>query len=86
MNTDQLLVQRKQLEAAHNSASKALQQFPKLPSGLTPDVIRDTPEYRSAKAAYDAAFQSLRRFNQQHAKTLRRPTRPTGGRVQGGSR
>lgn len=33
------------------------------PLGLTPDHIKATPAYRSAKAKMDAAFANLRAFN-----------------------
>lgn len=33
------------------------------PMGLTPDAIRQHPDYRPAKQAFDSAFESLRRFN-----------------------
>jgi hypothetical protein len=72
METRQLLEQRQQLEAEHAAASATLKAFPRLGSGLTPDSVRNSADYRTAKATYDAAFQALRRFNQQYAARLRK--------------
>jgi len=33
------------------------------PKGLTPDAIKQSPEYQEAKRKSDAAFKALRRFN-----------------------
>ena len=63
------------LEAESDAAGAALKVFPKGPMGLTPDVVRATPEYRAAKARSDKAFQRLRDFNgvftKRFAKELR---------------
>lgn len=76
MSVDNLLIERQQLESAHSLASAALKAFPKLANGLVPDEVRAGVDYRTAKATYDAAFQSLRRFNQRYAKTLRKHKQP----------
>jgi len=33
------------------------------PMGLTPDTVKQSPEYQEAKRKSDAAFKALRRFN-----------------------
>ncbi len=40
-----------------------LNAFPKGAFGLTPDEVKFSPEYKAAKAAYDAKFEQLRNFN-----------------------
>lgn len=40
------------------------------PMGLTPDTVRATPEWRSARTAYDEAFGASRAFNQGFNKTF----------------
>jgi hypothetical protein len=57
------------LEAAVAAASAALRSFPKGPTGMTPDVIKASPEWRSARRDYSDAFEKLRAFN---AARLRR--------------
>ena len=54
---------QERLEAAVSTANAALKQFPRTAMGLTPDHIRVTPEYQSAKHAFDEAFAALRAFN-----------------------
>jgi len=54
------------LEANVTATAIALRAIPGAGSGsmgLTPDAVKASPEYRSAKAAYDAAFHALREFN-----------------------
>ena len=45
------------------------------PTGLTPDAVKETPEWRAAKASVDKAFARLRAFNavfvKKFAKELR---------------
>lgn len=75
-NVEILRAAQESLRRQHESASKALKEFPRLASGLTPDDVRCTPEFRAAKAAYDGTFQALRNFNQRYAKLLQRAGRP----------
>ena len=51
------------LEVAVKSASLALKAFTKGPTGLTPDHVKFSPEYRAAKLAFDQAFARMRAFN-----------------------
>lgn len=41
------------------------------PMGLTPDDVKASPAWRTAKAAFDQAFARLRRFNAGFVKTYR---------------
>lgn len=47
-------------------ASAALKGFPRSAMGLVTDEAKGSPEYRKARAAYDRAFQALRKFNTTH--------------------
>lgn len=51
------------LKAAHDAASKPLEAFPKGPLGLTPDAVKQTPEWRTAYAAERKAFEAMRQAN-----------------------
>lgn len=53
------------LEAEMNAASRAMDAWKahRGPTGLTPDHVRATPEWKAAKAALDLAFARLRSFN-----------------------
>jgi hypothetical protein len=42
---------------------KVMNSFPKGPMNLTPDHIRNTPEYQAARKAYDRSFSLLREVN-----------------------
>jgi len=71
-------VAKQHLDNECTAASEALNAVPGIgsgPMGLTPDAVRATPEYRTAKAAFDAAFAALRdfngKFNKQFAAELR---------------
>lgn len=49
-----------------------LRAFPHGPMGLTPDDVKQSPEFQSIKKAYDNAFAALRAFNQAYVKTYKR--------------
>jgi hypothetical protein len=49
--------------ARSRSAGDALNAFPKLPNGLTPDEVKATPEWQAAKRNYDNAFNAERAAN-----------------------
>jgi hypothetical protein len=52
--------------------SETLRKFPTGPTGLTPDAVKASPEYRAAKQAYDSAFAALRCFNASFIRTFAR--------------
>ena len=62
---------KQRLEADVAAYSDALNRFPKGPTGLTPDNIRATPEWREANAGFQRSFQALRRFNEVYVKEFR---------------
>lgn len=45
------------------AAGAALKAFPKGSMGLTPDAVKASPEYKAAKAEFDAAFFAQRQIN-----------------------
>jgi hypothetical protein len=51
------------LEKKNNTDSSALQFFERNAMGLIPDHVRETPEWKSAKKAFDSSFAELRNFN-----------------------
>ncbi len=62
---------RANIEAARTVASDRLHAIPGIgsgPMGLTPDAIRATPEYRSAKYQYDGAFLALQHHNGKYCR------------------
>jgi hypothetical protein len=54
---------RNQLEARLEIASNKLRAFPVGPTGITPDSVKATTEWRAARRAVDAAFAELREVN-----------------------
>jgi hypothetical protein len=54
---------RNTLRAEVDRTSAAMQVFPRDAMGLTPDSIKASPEFKTAKAAFDRAFAQLRNFN-----------------------
>lgn len=62
-----------QIEERVTRTSKILRAIPGVgsgPMGLTPDAVRASPEYRIAKAEFDAAFAALQTFNQRFHKAF----------------
>lgn len=54
---------RDALDAAVTQHGATLNQFPKGPMGLTPDAVKATPEFKTAKTNFDRAFAALREHN-----------------------
>lgn len=52
-----------EIEQEVAAASAALKAFPKGPTGMTPDNVKFSPEYRAAKERYQRAFEALRTIN-----------------------
>ena len=71
MTFEQATNERDRLETACSEAGAVLDQFPRGPMGLTPDAIKATDAYRSAKLAAYTAFQNLRNFNEFYLKTFK---------------
>ena len=52
--------------------SDILQKFPSGSMGLTPDEVRNSKEYKSAKKNFDNAFKKLQDFNKNSSKEFKR--------------
>jgi hypothetical protein len=63
---------RDSLDAKTAQAGAALDAFPKLANGMTPDAVKFSAEYRSAKAIFDAAFAAQRAFNGKFVAAFRK--------------
>lgn len=61
---EEWLKEKKQLQDEVDKTSEALKKITgKNGGGLTPDSIKNTPEYKKAKKDYNNAFEKLRTFN-----------------------
>lgn len=72
MTYDEAKATRDQIEAEVVRLARVLGAFPRTALGLTPDHIKASVEYRTAKAAFDAAFHRQRVFNFAFVKTFKR--------------
>lgn len=63
MNYSQAKQYRDKLDSIASKYSDALQKYPRGPMGLTPDSVKQSPEFRRDKLAYSKAHDELRRFN-----------------------
>ena len=79
---EEALARQAELYAARDTAADALRAATgeRGPLGLTPDAVKGTPEWRAAKAAYDAAHDALRTFNASFVRTFRAEERARRGR------
>lgn len=57
---------------AVEQTSKALQVFPRGVTGLIPDSVKNSPEYRAALNAYNVANARMRAFNKVYTKAFKR--------------
>ena len=84
MTFEQAKTIKANLEAQMAFAAAAFEAFPRGPMGLTPDEVKFSPAYRSAKATFDGAFATVRAHNalmtKRFAKEMRdeRRTRRAG--------
>ena len=60
------------LEADVKNHSVTLWAFPRGAMGVTPDSVKATPEWQTAKRNYAVAFSKLRAFNSEFIKTFKR--------------
>lgn len=64
---------RDQLEAECDRAGRALKALSGGgPMNMTPEAVRDTPEWQKAKRESDTAFRALRNFNTVFTRRFRR--------------
>jgi hypothetical protein len=64
---------RNQLEARLEIASNKLRAFPVGPTGITPDSVKASPEWRAARRAVDTAFTELREVNARLVRDRKHP-------------
>lgn len=57
---------RYDIQKAVDSASEALQAFPKSANGLTPDDVKRSIAFKAASLKYERAHAALRKFNTDH--------------------
>jgi tetratricopeptide (TPR) repeat protein len=60
---EEWLKQKNELQDEVDKTSEALNKITGKGGGLTPDSIKNTPEYKKAKKDYNDAFEKLRTFN-----------------------
>ena len=60
------------VRAECRAASEVMNQFPRLPNGLTPDVVRNTPEYQAAKRDFDVKFKREQEMNKLMVKNFKK--------------
>jgi hypothetical protein len=60
------------VDAEVDSASKELKKFPRGNMGLTPDDVKNSPEFKSTKRAYDVAFKKLQTLNKTYVKRFKK--------------
>lgn len=68
MTFEQAKREADRLNALVASTGAALQAFPKGPLGITPDAVKGTLEWLTAKREFDRAFYALRTFNAHYTK------------------
>lgn len=69
---------RDRIQAEAETAGARLRAIPGVGSGqigLTPDSVKATAEYQSARAAWETAFERLRAFNGEYCQRFKREIR-----------
>lgn len=78
---------RDALESEAQKHSQTLQGFPKGNMGMTPEHVKNSPEFREARTNYDRAHSQLRDFNSGYVKQFKneiRAANPRFARKSGG--
>ena len=63
MTFDQWYKKSQDLDKTMNTASAKLKKFPRGNTGLTPDSVKNSPEYKKAKSEVDRVFNGIRQHN-----------------------
>jgi hypothetical protein len=72
------LAMRDTMEAEVSAASTALASFPRNPAtGLTPDTVKASPEFRAARSRYHTAARNMRIFKVSFLRAYSRAWRET---------
>lgn len=72
---DSALAEKLRLEAECETFSRSMQIFPRGSMGLTPDHVKESPEFQQAKRSFDASFRRLRDFNALFLKKFKKQYR-----------
>lgn len=75
MDIKEIYNQREELQLIVNMASNQLNTYDSKLSGLVPDNIRDTEEYKRDYKTYKQAFNNLQEFNKKLSGTQKRELR-----------
>lgn len=76
MSFEEAKAQRDLIQQEVDRAGEALEAFPRTgPMNLTPDAVRATPAWQTAKANYQRAFKRLQDFNVTFTKTFAKELR-----------
>ena len=59
----ELLEKRDDVQITVDTLSESLQKFPKGEMGLTPDTVKNSPEFKEVKSNFNKQFSSLRKLN-----------------------
>lgn len=72
MTFEQAKQYRDNLEAQLKHFSNEMNKFPKSPMGLTPDNVKQSPEFQIVDQAYKIHFKELQKFNQWFVKEFKK--------------
>jgi hypothetical protein len=75
MNYEEAKIYRDKLEEKNNADSvnlKTFDKFGKTNIGLTPDHVKEMPEWKLAKSTFEKSFAELRNFNGWFVKTFKK--------------
>lgn len=72
MNYQEAKIVKANLEKEVEVTGSVMQKFPKGAMGLTPDNVKASVEFKTAKRAFDVAFSNLRNFNGQFVKVFKK--------------
>ena len=64
--------ERTKLYERLDSAQRAIDVFPRHDNGVTPDTVKATPAWRSARTEIDDAFKAVQKFNVEFLKKYKK--------------
>jgi hypothetical protein len=72
MTFEEAKTHQQKLDEKCSIDSAKLNTFPKNEIGLTPDLVRETPDFQQAKKAFEKSFAELRNFNKWYSKEFKK--------------
>lgn len=72
MTFEEAKTYKQELEKKNDIDSNLLQTFEKNELGMTPDHIRELPEWKKAKQTFEQSFAELRNFNKWFMKKFKK--------------